>query len=46
VLRHVNLSMAARSWPVPFPRRADALFELADALLCTDSFPSLPRNRQ
>ena len=25
-----------------FPRRADALFELADALLCAEAFPSLP----
>src|SRR5215218_9050920 len=25
-----------------FPRRADALFELGDALLCAESFPSLP----
>jgi hypothetical protein len=25
-----------------FTRRADALFELGDALLCTEAFPSLP----
>jgi hypothetical protein len=25
-----------------FPRRADALFELGDALLCAETFPSLP----
>jgi hypothetical protein len=25
-----------------FPRRADALFELGDALLCAEAFPSLP----
>ena len=25
-----------------FTRRADALFELGDALLCADAFPSLP----
>src|SRR5215207_4324164 len=25
-----------------FPRRADALFELGDALLCAQAFPSLP----
>jgi hypothetical protein len=26
-----------------FPRRADALFELSDALLCVPAVPSLPR---